>query len=215
MPVTNITLGGNTVALVTLPTSPDLRSVEFDFHESVSVVKSIFTGQAQTQRWPGADYLSGTATLPPLTQDQADVWISALMQCQGMANAFMLGDPTKKSPKGTGSGSPAVDGSISMVVGTNTLYTKGWAASSNGVLLAGDYFQVGYRLYRVLDTVNSNSSGKAGINIFPSLREIPIDGTVLNLINPKGIFRLASNQNKWSSDYTRITNLSFPFTEYR
>jgi hypothetical protein len=215
MATTNITIAGNTIALVTLPTSPGLRSVEFDFSETVAIVTSIFTGQTQVQRWPGADNLSGTATLPPLTQVQADAWISALMQCWGMANAFLLGDPMKKAPRGTALGAPAVDGSVAMSAGSNTLYTYGWSASQNGLLLPGDYLQQGYRLHRVIDPVNSDANGKASINIWPSLREVPTNGTPLTLTNAKGLFRLASNQNKWSADYTKLSNLSFGVTEYR
>lgn len=213
MATTTITLNGNSVSLVTLPSSPGLRSVEFDFTETVAVSKSIFTGQTQVQRWAGADWLSGTATLPPLSQDEADAWISALMQCQGMTNAFMLGDPLKSIPRGNPQGAPAVDTSQTMNAGTNTLYTYGWIASQTGLLLPGDYIQVGYRLHRVLDQVNSDGNGKATLNIWPSLRETP-GGSIVTQ-NAKGIFRLAANQNKWSADYTRLSNLSFQFIEYR
>lgn len=213
MAVTTINLDGNTVSVVTLPSSPGPRSIEFDFTESVAVARSIFSGQTQVQRWPGADVLSGTATLPPLTQDEADAWISALMQCQGMTNAFMLGDPLKSTPRGNPQGAPAVDTSQAMAAGTNSLYTYGWIASQTGLLLPGDYIQIGYRLYRVIDQVNSDANGKATLNIWPSLREVPSGAIVTQ--NAKGIFRLAANQNKWSADYTRLSSLSFQFTEYR
>lgn len=213
MSVTTINLDGNTVSVVALPPSPGFRSVEFDFAETAAVSKSIFTGQTQVQRWPGADWLSGTATLPPLTQDEADAWISALMQCQGMTNAFLLGDPLKATPRGNPQGVPMVDTSQTMAAGTNVLYTNGWQASQTGLLLPGDYIQVGYRLHRVLDAVNADTNGKAAINIWPSLREIPSGAIVTQ--SAKGLFRLAANQNKWSADYTRLSSLSFQFVEYR
>jgi hypothetical protein len=210
-----ISLGGNSVSVVGLPASPGLQSVDFNFSTPVANVTSVFTGQVQAQRWPGADTLSGTATLPPLTQAQADQWISALMQMQGMSNAFQLGDPTKAMPAGTPLGTPTADGSVAMVAGGITLYTKGWTASTTNLLLPGDYLQIGYRLHRVLDAVNSDSSGKAAINIWPSLREVPVDGQSVITTNPVGLFRLAKNQNTWSADFTHLTHMSFPFTEYR
>jgi hypothetical protein len=210
-----ITLGGNTVSVVSLPASPGLRTVEWNFTDAVAVVSSPFTGQTQAQQWLGADMWSGTLTLPPLTQGQADAWISALMEMRGMANAFQIGDPMKRVPSGSVSGVPVVDGSITVAAGGQTLYTKGWTASKFRLLLPGDYLQVGYRLHRVLDGVNSDSSGKAPINIWPSLREVPSDGESIVLSNPQGLFRLATNKRTWSSDYKRLTHLSFPIVEYR
>jgi hypothetical protein len=135
-----IELNGNTVSVVSLPaTAGALQSVDWNFATAVATVTSVFTGQVQSQRWPGADALSGTATLPPLTQIQADAWISALMQMQGMSNAFQLGDPMKKTPRGSASGTPTADGSISMVAGGITLFTKGWTPSSIYTSTAGRF----------------------------------------------------------------------------
>jgi hypothetical protein len=57
--------------------------------------------------------------------------------------------------------------------GSQTLGTQGWTPNAVGVLLQGDWFQVGYRLYRVLDNINADGSGKALLPIWPSLREQP------------------------------------------
>lgn len=184
-------------------------------NEAVAIVRSPFTGQTQAQQWPGADMLTGTVTLPPLTQTQADAWIAFLMQLRGMANALQIGDPMKTAPRGTPLGSGLVDGSFPVVAGGQVLYTKNWTANSTGLLLPGDYMQVGYRLYRVLDTVNSDSTGGALINIWPSLREVPVDNEPLILNNPLGLFRLATNKRTWSADYTRLSHLSLQIQEYR
>ncbi len=215
MSVSTITLGGNTVSVVSMPSLLGLASVEFSFTDAVAIVSSPFTGQTQAQQWPGADMWSGTATLPPLTQDQADLWISFLMEVRGQANAFFFGDPLKRSPRGNFSGTPLIDGTTPVAVGGQTLYTKGWTPSRTNLFLPGDYIQLGYRLHRVLDPVNSDSSGKASFNIWPSLREVPTDGQVIIYNNPVGLFRLASNKRTWSSDYSRISKLSFQFMEYR
>jgi hypothetical protein len=213
--ITPITLGADTVSVVSIPSQPGYSSVEFSFSDAVAVVSSPFTGQAQAQQWRGADVLSATVTLPPLTQTQADAWISFLMECRGMANAFQIGDPMKTSPRGTPLGSAVVDGSFPMVAGGQVLYTKNWTANKTGLLLPGDYVQVGYRLYRNLDTVNSDTSGNALINIWPSLREVPVDNEPIVLNNTLGLFRLATNKRTWSADFTKLTLLSFQVTEYR
>jgi hypothetical protein len=213
--ITTISLGGNAVSCVALPTSPGLQSVDFTFTDAVAIVSSPFTGQTQTQVWYGADGWSGTMTLPPLTQLQADNWISFLMELRGMANAFQIGDPLKRIPRGAVSGIPLVDGSTPVVTGGQTLYTRGWTSNKFRLLLPGDYLQIGYRLHRVLDAVNSDANGKAAISIWPSLREVPTDGEQIILNNPVGLFRLATNKRQWSSDPSGLTRISFPILEYR
>jgi hypothetical protein len=53
------------------------------------------------------------------------------------------------------------------------------------------------------------------LTVWPSLREIPADGLPLVLRNPQGLWRLAANKRTWSSDYTRVSHLSFQIMEYR
>jgi hypothetical protein len=214
--INTITLNGNAVSVVALPHDiGSASSFEASFSDTVATVSSPFTGQTQAQQWPGADMWTGTVTLPPLTQEQADDWISFLMECRGMANAFQLGDPMKLSPRGNVSGVAVVDGSVAVVAGGQTLFTRGWTASRFRLLLPGDYLQVGFRLHRVLDAVTSDASGKAAISIWPSLREVPTDGQSIVLNKPQGLWRLATNKRTWSSDYTGLTRLSFQIMEYR
>ncbi len=207
----------NGASILALPTSSGLRSVEFSFSDATTIVSSPFTGQTQVQQWPGADSLSGTVTLPPLTQDQVDEWISFLMQLRGMTNAFPLGDPMKKTPRGNAHGIPLVDMSVAgtNLAGAQTLHTKGWQASTFGLLLPGDYLQIGHRLHRCLDRVNSDANGNAQFAVWPSLRDLPTDAEPIILNNPVGLFRLAQNRRVWSSDYTFLTQLSFGIQEFR
>ena len=216
MSISVITVGSNSVNLVAMPASPGLRSVQFDFSDAVGVVPSPFTGQIQTQQWPGADMLRGTMTLPPLTQAQADEWIAFLMELRGMANAFQIGDPLKQTPRGTPSGTPVVNGSLSgNPAMAQSIDTSGWTASASNLLLTGDWIQVGYRLYRVLEPVNADASGNATIPIWPSLREVPTADETIITSATTGLFRLATNKRTWSSDITRTTSISFQIQEYR
>lgn len=213
-----ITIGSNSITVVSLPASPGLGSVEFSSTDAVAIVTSPFTGQTQAQQWLGADSLSGTCTLPSLTQDQADNWISFLMECRGMANAFMLGDPLKTTPRGAVSGLPVVDvaGAASpMTPGGQSLYVRGLTPSRARVLLPGDCLQVGYRLHRNLDVVSTDATGRAVISVWPSLRDAPTDAEAVIVNNPRGLFRLAANKRTWSADFTRLTKLSFQIQEYR
>lgn len=202
--------------MVSLPAAAgSLQSMDWSGTTAAAIVKSVFTGQVQVQRWPGADAWSGTATLPPLTRAQANPWKAALLQMQGMTNALQLGDPMGTTPIGIVQGTPVVDGSIAVVAGGTTLYSKGWTPSQLNLLLPGDYLQVGYRLHMVLDAVISDSNGKSAINIWPSLREVPLGGEAIVTTGAVGLFRLATDNTTWSLDYTKLTHISFPVQEYR
>jgi hypothetical protein len=216
MPTSLITVLGNTVTLVTLPfTSTSMESVEWSGTNIVARVDSVFTGGTQVFQWPGAEMWSATLTLPALTQVQAKSWTAALLQCEGITNAIQIGHPLGKTPAGVVHGTPVVDGSFLVQPGMQTLYTMGWTATTSGLLLAGDYIQVGFRYHMVLDIVNSDASGKAQISIWPSLREIPIASSPIITSNAVGLFRLKSNTTTWSTDVTKLTKLSFQITEYR
>ncbi|MBB6144711.1 hypothetical protein HNQ77_002667 [Silvibacterium bohemicum] len=71
MSISSITVGSSTVNLVSMPTKPGFRDITFEVNDTVATVRSPFTGTTQTQSWPGADWWSATATLPPLTRTQA------------------------------------------------------------------------------------------------------------------------------------------------
>ncbi|MFZ0662533.1 MAG: hypothetical protein WAM66_07575 [Acidobacteriaceae bacterium] len=217
MSISQITVGGNSVSLIALPTTPALRSMQFSASDAVAIVSSPFTGQTQAQQWPGGDMWSGTAALPPLKAADADAWVAFLMELRGMANAFQLGDPMKATPRGTPAGTPLTDNSVASTNAamSQALGTKGWTASANNLLLPGDCIQVGYRLYKVLDAVSSDASGKASIAVWPSLREQPADGAAVITSNAVGLWRLANNKRDWSADFTRLTAISFQFREYR
>src|ERR1700685_2078407 len=122
--ITVITIGSQSVNLVSTPSSPAPKSIQYRATDTVASVPNPFTGQVQTQSWPGADLWKWTVTLPPMMQSEADQWIAFLMELRGMANAFQLGDPLKQTPYGSPSGSPVVSNtSVSNAAGSIQLGT--------------------------------------------------------------------------------------------
>lgn len=100
---------------------------------------------------------------------------------------------------------------------SNTLRTTGWAVQQVGVLLPGDYIQIGsgltQRLYKAVTRVDADTLGNAAIDIFPSIRETIPDGTPLVLANTAGCFRLAENRREWDVDHTLTYGISFKARE--
>jgi hypothetical protein len=185
-----ISLPCDTVPGVTCPSS-----IEFDPQEKVSETEGAFSYLSQVFDWQQSMWM-GQVSFPPMNRYSFDAWTAFILECRGQSNAFMLGDPKAVLPKGCAVGTPLVNGASQ--TGYNLL-TRGWAHSVTSILLPGDFIQVGYRLYKVLDPVNSDSSGNASIHLWPNLRDLPADGVTVQTRNCKGLFRLAKNTgNKWS-----------------
>jgi hypothetical protein len=99
----------------------------------------------------------------------------------------------------------------------STLVIDGASPSVTGWLLAGDYIQLGSgasaTLHKVLTDVNTDASGNAVLDIWPSLRASPADNAVVTLTSPRGRFRLATNMQNWSINESSVYGLSFDAVE--
>ena len=191
--------GFNLVSLPcdTAPGSPYPCSIEWDMQEVVAVNRSAFTGQTQTYDWQNS-WWEGQVSFRPMARYGFDMWTAFLAQCRGQSNAFAIGDPKARLPKGRALGAPVVNGAAQTGY---SLLTRGWVASITSILLPGDFIQIGYRLYKVLSPVNSDASGNAALAVWPNLRDQPADGTAIQTRNCKGLFTLKNNSgNKFSTN---------------
>ena len=200
---------------LSMPQSPSPRNVTFGANNLVSTSVSPFTGSTQVVQWPG-EWWEAEVGLPDMTMAVAEPWIVFLTSLRGMLGTFYLGDPARKTPQGVATGSPVVNGA--QIGGSNVLATAGWTANVNGILVAGDYIQIGsgatQRLHKVLTTANSNSSGQVTLDIFPVIRAEGIaSGAPIVTAYAKGTFRLSGNWRQWQADYTRMRVISFKAVE--
>lgn len=200
----------NGFTIIPVPSTPPApKSIEWSVPSIVSVTTSPFTAQQQIQDWQ-ASWMELSLSYPPMSNDTAQAWISFIMLLRGSANIFQFGDPRMLAPRGSGLGTPLVDG------GAQTGYslaTKGWTAGSAGVLLAGDWLQIGFRLYKNLVDANADGSGKATLSISPPIRESPLNNTAINLTNTKGVFRLKQNAQRWMQSTGGLYTLTFEARE--
>ncbi len=151
-----------------------------------------------------------TYTLTPHNKVEAGVINAFLVGLRGAANSFYGFDPDRKTPQGTGNGTPLVNGASQ--VGTS-LITDGWA-NSETVLKAGDYFQVGNELKMVTADVTSDGSGNATIAFEPVLRAAPADNATIITTNPKCIMRLVDdNQAGWDTNNNSLYGYTFSAVE--
>lgn len=149
----------------------------------------------------------GVLTITPLTDEDARRFTSWLVALQGRRGTFFLGDPSG-DPRGAAAnnpGNPVIDGSDQ--VGSTVLIT-GVPSSVNNWLREGDYIQIGEglsaRLHMVLLDSDTTPEGRVTLRIWPKLRSPTINGTIVNVTNPQGVFSLSNSNNSWSVRHPAI-----------
>ena len=194
--------------IVIMPSFPAPAGIAWSKVSAVGIRVSGYTGQQQVYDWQNS-WMKASLSMPPMRPALAMQWIGFLSACQGVANVFQFGDPLALAPRGTGSGTPVVDGA-----GQNgtTLATRGWTPSS-AVLLAGDWLQIGYRLYRTVLDVTADAGGRAVLNLATGVKDAPLDGTAITLNSTKGLWRLDSNNPQWSIGGQRMYDIHFDIVE--
>lgn len=200
--------------LITLPSSACFSSVVMTLTRVVGVTTSPFTLETQTFKWQGEAW-SMELTMPPFTnRGIAADWITFGVKLEGTYNYFLMGDPSAKNARGVGTGSPVVDGAAQE---GNILQVKNWTPNINGMLLKGDYIQVGTgimsRLHMVTEDVSTDALGNANISIAPALRYSPADGAPVVIQDAKGLFRLNSNDFSWSVTPGKVYRVGFNASE--
>jgi hypothetical protein len=158
------------MALITMP-SMRVESSDFGIVYNNQTFTSPFTNQTQVRALAGAYWTASiTTTLYLYTETRADEIKSFLNKLRGQLNTFELGDPDYTGAKGIATGAPVVSGAGQAGA---TLLTSGWTASQTGILKDGDYFKVNGELKRMVQDVNSDSSGVATLVFEPPLRQSP------------------------------------------
>lgn len=197
---------------VTFP-NVGIRAMNIRARTVVGISSSPFTGQQQVYKHQG-EWWEAEVTLPPMKRATAEQVAAFLIKMKGQYGTFLLGDPANTSSRGVGTGTPLVNGAGQT---GSSLVTDGWTADTTGILKAGDWIQLGSgattTLHKVLDDVNSDGSGNATLEIFPSLRSSPSDDAAITVSSPKGIWRLASNQMEYSIDEAAVYGITFACVE--
>lgn len=199
---------------LTMPATPGFRSVRFGLRANTQSFTSPLNRSVQTLELPGSLWFA-TFELPPMTRAQAAAWQAFLVDLSGSSGRFFGFDPDGKAPRGTydsGADTPLVNGASQIGA---SLATDGWRASGSGLLLPGDYFEVGAELKMVTAQVDSDAGGAATISFKPPLRTSPADNAPLTLTNPTAIFMLVDDEQAvWDGDLNAIVQgLSFSGVE--
>jgi hypothetical protein len=199
---------------LTFPSIPPAAST-FMLTTATSSSISPFTFRQQVYKHPGERW-QGAISWPPLSRAQSGAIRAFLTELQGQYGTFLYGDPDylAKGPLGVASGSGQVAGAGQT---GNTLNVDNLSVGVTGLLLKGDYFQIGTgtdaRLYQLVADVNSDSGGAATFSFFPALRSTPADNAAIVINGAKGLFRSSSNIAEWQANEGNIHTISFSFVE--
>ena len=189
---------------LSFPNNNSIRSIDLTTRNAIAVSRSPFTYAEQIHSYSGQQW-EAVVTLKPMVRSDAEAWLSFLVSLRGQYGTFLLGDPGGYSLQSSAAPSSAT---ITGSAGSGSL-----SVTMTGTMTAGDYIQIGSSssatLHKVLETkVNSGT-----LEVWPFLRVNHNSATSLVLTNPRGRFRLASNETNWSLNELRHYGITFAAME--
>jgi len=184
-----------------MPATSYVATFEITQSDAVARDESPFTYQDTVHHWGGQRW-SGVMTLPNMEDRDAADWEGWLASLKGSFGYFLAGDSSRPTPYGTANAA-----TITGAVGAETV-----SVTMTGTLLRGDFFQLGTGADAKLHQVTQDQSGSGNLEIWPALRSAKT-GASVTLTNPKGVFRLATNQRGWSIRGGGWRSISIPIVE--
>lgn len=178
---------------LTWPTALGFATFRFIYRNAVGRNESPFNFAEQVYDW-GGQIWEIEGTMPVMERATAEIFNAFLAALKGRKGTFLVPFPGQGTPLGLATGTPLVKGGSQT---GSSLITDGWTVSQSPIIKAGSLFSLGTgtstRLYKILQDANSNGSGDATLDIWPDLRSSPADNAALDLTDPYGLFRMASN----------------------
>lgn len=198
---------------LTFPTFTGAARLTPTTRQVVGQSTSPFTAE-QHQYVYSAKWWEHAVQLPPLFGEEGEAMVAFLVSLNGVEGTFTMRDFSYRAARGSLLGTPVVSGAGQS---GSSLVTSGWTAGITGQMLPGDEFQLGSgetaRLYKVVSRADSNGSGIATLEIWPSLRGSPANAAALVLTSPVGIWRLTANDFSWSVNPGEEYDINFTARE--
>lgn len=190
---------------LTIP-NQEFASMSMRLVRATGFNESPFTFSQQVYQHSGAQW-QAEVSLPPLTYAEAREWESFFISLRGRRGTFLMGNPAVTSPQGTVS--TAV---LSGAASANDTSITVDGMTSGDTILAGDYFQLDNHLYMSVEDTTF-TAGSGDIIFEPPLKADQADNTALTLANPKGLWRLSSDEFGWNINSASIYGFTFACVE--
>jgi hypothetical protein len=192
---------------LTFPSTPNIQNFAIRPIRAAGITRSPFDFSQQVFDHQGAQWV-GEVKLPPMKQTAAKAWEVFILQCRGVTGTFLMGPPLC-SPAGTGTGG---DLAVAGAVRDESISVQNAGAAAT--YKAGDWVQIGTstgaRLHKITADATADGSGNVTLNVEPELKQAYGATTAVNLTNPVGIWRLATNDVGW--DINSAARFGFAFS---
>jgi hypothetical protein len=195
---------------LTLPADPRPRSISYTPWDVTPRSASPYTQKEQVYEYSGKKFRV-SIQYPPMSKTEFKAIRAFVLSLRGAIGYFAMGDPGNTTPLGSAPGTPLANGAHAL--GANTFATKGWTAGQTNILRAGDEFQVESFCYTNLKDVNSDGSGNATLDIWPSLHSAVANNAAITTSSPKSLWRLEADSVTWSVSEALTYDISFSATE--
>ncbi len=176
-------------------------TVEMRMINAVAQDQSPFSFEQSVHHW-GGEMWQADISLPPMDRADAEQWLSFLASLRGSFGTFLMGDPRAKRARGT-----ATSATLTGSQGSSSV-----SITMAGSLLAGDYIQLGGGINSKLYKVLQDQTGNGTLEIWPGLRNGGASAPVY-INNPRGVFRLSTNDIGWTADQLHKYGITIPAME--
>ena len=194
----------------TFPTSPGFSTLSFE-NNRPTLVNDALSGR-RAVRQIGSQYFTFTVSMPPMNQNDAMDIFAFLQKQKGSFETFQIKIPLQN--RGAEKSSTAVKVVGSHSAADSTIALDGFAASTTGVLKAGDLIKfAGHtKVYMVQSDIDSDGSGAATVSIEPGIVSTLADNEVVTMNQPDFTVYLVSDV-VYQADRNSIFNISFDVRE--
>ena len=176
---------------------------------NTQIYRSPMSGAVKTAELPGARW-QASLSYNILSRDRRAALQAFLVKLAGSSGRFYLQNYAELEPRGIATGAPVIKGAAQV---GRSLETDGWTPSQTGILLAGDYIEIGGEFKMVVADANSDVSGNATLEIEPPIRTSPADNSAIITSEPKMIMMLVDDKQASFKYRTVVGNTSFSCVE--
>jgi hypothetical protein len=180
-----------------------VQKCSFKLVESAAVTRSTTNFLELTTSFGQARW-EAEITIRPLDKDEAKVFTAFLASLRGITKPFLFGNPLMSYASNV-----PVATMSSATVGSTQVNIN---VTSGQDLTTGSHFQYGSSLYMLLEDV-PETGGNHLVEISPPLRTLVSGTTSITTNNPKGKWRLASNDTGWDIDVSSRYSFSIACVE--
>lgn len=197
------------MTVLTMPSTPGFA--ESDFFKWDGVIaspRSMFTRRTQTIVGSAALWVA-SYTLPVMLRAEAQPWAAFIWQLQGRAGRFYAYNPDYRTPLGTATGTPLVNGADQT---GKSLITDGWTSGVTGILQAGDHIafdtSIGRELRVLTADANSDGGGNATLELDEPIRASPANNEAIITTDASCIMQLIPDESGLSGDKVGLQELT-------